>query len=181
VPDLALRADLAPNGAGAALMGFVRSDDPLANMQDGDVLLVADEELNARDVAHLSRASVVLFAGTVLTAEAGHSVTVALPLTNFAEEEGTFTNLRGRVQRFLQAKAGPALARPSWFVLLDILAALGDRVDGFVPGDVFSVLAKEVPAFSGMSYDTLGLRGAGPSHVPVGGANAAGAPAGPPS
>jgi NADH-quinone oxidoreductase subunit G len=160
VPDLALRRERAPNGTGAGLLGFVRSADPLAGMKDGDVLLIANEELLPSDLAHVARASVVLFAGTVLSAEIARDVSVALPLTNFAEEEGTFTNLRGRVQRYLQAKAGPALARPSWFVLLDVLGALGDRVDGYVPGDVFNRLAADVPAFAGMSYDLLGLRGA---------------------
>ncbi|HYV96912.1 MAG TPA: molybdopterin-dependent oxidoreductase, partial [Gemmatimonadaceae bacterium] len=160
VEDLAHRTDRAPNGTGAELMGFTRSDTPLGSMKDGDVLLIADEELTPADLAHLSRASLVLFAGTALTPEAATFVNVALPLTNFAEEEGTFTNLRGRVQRFLQAKAGPALARPSWFVLLDVLAGAGDKVDGFVPGDVFNALAKDVDAFAGMSYDSLGLRGA---------------------
>jgi NADH-quinone oxidoreductase subunit G len=172
VKDLALRTDRAPNGAGAALMGFARSDNPLAAMNDGDVLLIADQELSATDVAHLTRASVVLFAGTVLTPEAAQLVNVALPLTNFAEEEGTFTNLRGRVQRFLQAKAGPALARPSWFVLLDLLSALGDKVDGYVPGDVFNVLARDVPAFAGLNYDRLGMRGATTSGAPESGATA---------
>jgi len=39
-----------------------------------------------------------------------------LLLENMVEEEGTFTNLRGRVQRFLQARAAPGMARPSWWV-----------------------------------------------------------------
>ena len=160
VPDLALRRERAPNGKGAELLGFSRSDSPLSAMKDGDVLFVVDQELSDGDLKHLARASVVLFAGTVLTPAAGQRVNVALPLTNFAEEEGTFTNLRGRVQRFLQAKAGPALARPSWFVLLDVLALLGDKLDAFVPGDVFKRLAADVPAFSGLNYDGLGLRGA---------------------
>ena len=160
VKDLALRPDRAPNGTGAALMGFVRSDDPLALMKDGDVLVIVDQELTAADLAHLPRASIVVFAGTVLTPGAAQRVNVALPLTNVAEEEGTFTNLRGRVQRFLQAKAAPGSVRPGWFVLLDILAALGDKVDGLVPGDVFNTLASDVPAFAGLNYDQLGLRGA---------------------
>jgi NADH-quinone oxidoreductase subunit G len=128
-------------------------------MKDGDALLIVDQELTAGDLPHLARASVVMFAGTVLTAEAASSTTVVLPLTNFAEEEGTYTNLRGRVQRFLQAKAGPAMARPGWFVLVDLLEQLGDKVEAFVPSDVFGVMAREVGAFAGLSYDGLGLRG----------------------
>ena len=63
-----------------------------------------------------------------------HSAAVVLPIANFAEEEGTFTNLRGRVQRFLQAKAAPGFARPSWYVLADLLGALG-RADQLLAGE----------------------------------------------
>lgn len=160
VPDLALRTDRAPNGKGAELMGFTRSETPLAAMKDGDALLIADHELAPDDIAHLSRASAVVFAGTVLAPEAAALTAVALPLTNVAEEEGTFTNLRGRVQRYLQAKAGPALVRPGWFVLVDLLEQLGDKVDAFVPSDVFAAMAGDVTAFAGLNYDALGLRGA---------------------
>src|SRR6185295_5892714 len=82
VKALALRVDRAPNGHGAELMGFARSDNPLAAMKDGDVLLIADQELTAADLKHVSRASLVLFAGTTLTPEAAPHVVVALPLTN---------------------------------------------------------------------------------------------------
>jgi NADH-quinone oxidoreductase subunit G len=160
VPDLALRADRAPNGKGAELLGYTRSDGPLSAVNDGDVLFIVDQELTDADLPHLKRASTVIFAGTVLTPLAAPQVAVAMPLANFAEEEGTFTNLRGRVQRFLQARAAPALARPSWFVLIDLLALLDDKVSAYVPSDVFAALAKDVPAFAGLSYDTLGLRGA---------------------
>ena len=47
--------------------------------------------------------------GTTLPAWARHAAAVVLPIANIAEEEGTFTNLRGRVQRFLQAKAAPGI------------------------------------------------------------------------
>jgi predicted molibdopterin-dependent oxidoreductase YjgC len=80
-------------------------------------------------------------------------------MTNFAEEEGTFTNLRGRVQRFLQAKAAPGLARPSWFVLADLLGALGESANYFLPADVFAALAASHAEFAGLTYDRLGLRG----------------------
>ena len=84
---------------------------------------------------------------------------VVLPITNFAEEEGTFTNLRGRVQRFTQAKAAPGLARPSWLVLGDLLGAMGAQTQFYLPSDVFANLASTKPQFAGLSYDTLGMRG----------------------
>ena len=90
--------------------------------------------------------------GTTLPAWARHARDVVLPIANFAEEEGTFTNLRGRVQRFLQAKAAPGLARPSWFVLGDLLARDG-RADGLLHRrpTSFDALAAAQPAFAGLS------------------------------
>src|SRR6185295_8042894 len=44
VKDLSLRADRAANVVGAELLGFQRTDDALAGVRDGDVLVVADEE-----------------------------------------------------------------------------------------------------------------------------------------
>ena len=160
VPDLARRTERAPNGMGADLLGFTRTNDPLATMQPGDVLLVVDEELTEADCAKAQDAGAIIFGGTVLSAALAPDTTVALPLTNVAEEEGTFTNLRGRVQRYLQAKAPPALVRPSWFVWADVLAGLGHPVGGMVPADVFTALATEVAPFNGMSYPQLGLQGA---------------------
>ena len=97
--------------------------------------------------------------GPALPSWAAASATVVLPIANMTEEEGTFTNLRGRVQRFMQAKAAPGFARPTWWVLSDVLTGAGEKVDYFLASDVFNALAREVGAFSGMSYETLGFRG----------------------
>jgi predicted molibdopterin-dependent oxidoreductase YjgC len=98
--------------------------------------------------------------GTSLPAWVAGKATVVLPVANMTEEEGTFTNLRGRVQRFTQAKAAPGFARPSWWVLSDLLAALGEPTNYFVASDVFAALAKDSAPFAGLSYDALGLKGA---------------------
>src|SRR5829696_4236339 len=125
-------------------MGFRRSGSPLDGLGAGDVLVVADEELAPLDpgvvAAAAQRAGALIVVGTTLPAWAQRAAAV-LPIANFAEEEGTFTNVRGRVQRFLQAKAAPGLARPSWFVLADLLTALGEQTNYFLPSDVFGALA----------------------------------------
>ena len=89
--------------------------------------IVADEELAGLDASDVAKAGAIIVIGTTLPAWARHAASVVLPIANFAEEEGTFTNLRGRVQRFMQAKAAPGFARPSWYVLSDLLAAVGVR------------------------------------------------------
>jgi NADH-quinone oxidoreductase subunit G len=160
VQDLALRPDRAANVRGAELAGFARSDSPLAGLGAGDVLVVADEELAGADAGAAARAGAVIVIGTTLPAWARHGASVVLPIANCVEEEGTFTNLRGRVQRFLQAKAAPGLARPSYFVLGDLLAAMGEGQGYWTASAVFDALAASQPAFAGLSYDALGLNGA---------------------
>jgi len=159
VEDLSLRADRAANARGAEIVGFARSDAPLAAMGNGDVLIVADEELDGVDAVDVAKAGAIIVIGTTLPPWARHVAAVVLPIANFAEEEGTFTNLRGRVQRFLQAKAAPGFARPSWYVLSDLLAAVGGSANYSLASEVFKSLAAARPEFAGMSYDVLGARG----------------------
>jgi len=166
VKDLALRAERAANVTGAELLGFTKTDAPLGGLGDGDVLVLADHALTEADIAAAKRAGAVVVIGTTMP-EGLSRVEAVLPITNFTEEEGTFTNLRGRVQRFLQAKAAPGLARPSWFVLADLLGSLGEGGEYFVPADVFAALASSHAEFSGLSYDAIALRG-----LPVLGATA---------
>ncbi len=158
VKDLALRADRAANATGAELLGFARKDNPLAGLAGGDVLVLVDEECVGLDAAAFGAASAVIVIGTASPKGLPASA-IRLPIANYAEEEGTFTNLRGRVQRFLQAKAAPGLARPSWFVLADLVAALGRKGDYLTAEAVFAALAASEAPFAGMSYDSLALRG----------------------
>jgi NADH-quinone oxidoreductase subunit G len=159
VPDLSLRRDRAANVAAAELLGFERREaaDVFAGLAAGDVLVVADEELDGVPVRLPAGVRVVVVGTTVPAWAAGADV--VLPTANMAEEEGTFTNLRGRVQRFLQAKSPPGLSRASWTVLGDLLAAMGDGQGYWAAADVFDALAGAHAHFAGMSYDTLGLRG----------------------
>ena len=161
VPDLARRTELAANVRGAEVLGFAKTDNPLEKLGAGDVLVLVDvggAPLPV-DAAALSRAGAVIVLGTTLP-EVARIAAVVLPVTNVAEEEGTFTNLRGRVQRYMQAKAAPGMARPVWWAVGDLLAAMGEKADYFLASEVFADLAARVPTYAGMSYDSLGLRGA---------------------
>jgi NADH-quinone oxidoreductase subunit G len=160
VEDLALRAERAANVRGAELFGFRESGAPLAELTSGDLLVVADEELEGVDATAVSRAGAIIVIGTTLPAWAQHGAAVVLPITNFTEQEGTFTNVQGRVQRFMQARAATGLARPNFWVIGDLLAAMGDGTGFFTAGEAFAALAASHQAFAGMSYEALGTRGA---------------------
>jgi NADH-quinone oxidoreductase subunit G len=149
VDDLALRADRAPNARGAEALGFSRSDAPFAGVAEGDALVMVDVEPDHVDMQAVGRASAVIVLGTIPPTGLAEA-DVALPICTYAEEEGTFTNLRGRVQRFLQARAAPGLARPTWFVMADLLGAVGGPTSR-AARDVFDALAREHAAFRGQS------------------------------
>jgi NADH-quinone oxidoreductase subunit G len=162
VPGLSLRRDRAANGRGAELFGFTRSEQPLSGLGAGDVLVIADEELAGVDAASVARAGAVIVIGTTLPAWARHLAAVVLPIANMVEEDGTFTNVEGRVQRFQQAKAAPGFSRPSWWAIADLVTAAGGqagRGSYFLAADVFAALAVSHDEFAGMSYDSLALSG----------------------
>ncbi|HXD24017.1 MAG TPA: 2Fe-2S iron-sulfur cluster-binding protein, partial [Gemmatimonadaceae bacterium] len=115
VPDLSLRADRAANGTAAGLLGFTHDAKPLTMLGAGDVAILVDVNPHAAAAEALSKAGAVIVIGTAMPGIVSSAVAV-LPIANIAEEEGTLTNLRGRVQRYLQAKAAPGIARPAWYV-----------------------------------------------------------------
>ncbi len=166
VKDLALRAERAANVKGAELLGFAKGGDVLAGLTSAHVLIVADHDVAGLDAATIKRAKALIVIGTALDASLAHADLV-LPIANMSEEEGSFTNLRGRVQRFFQAKAAPGMARPSWFVLADLVAALGIAKTTWSPGDVFASLAASHAHFGGMTWEGLGLKGAVPAGAEV--------------
>ncbi len=121
-PQLARRRDLAPNRAGAELLGFARvgGDDGVGGLEevashDGIVIVLGDELLDA-DASFGEKAALYVYLGTH-DAPAAETADFVLPITTFAEQEGTFTNHEGRVQRFLPALTPPGIARPAWLVL----------------------------------------------------------------
>jgi predicted molibdopterin-dependent oxidoreductase YjgC len=84
---------------------------------------------------------------------------VVLPVGAAPETEGTFTNALGRVQRVKQAFPPPQQAKPGW----EVIAILAGKLGGFEPvsiSEAFAELAKNSPAFAGLSYGKLGEHGA---------------------
>jgi NADH-quinone oxidoreductase subunit G len=158
VPNLALRAERAPNGTGAELLGYTRDyAGALAAVEGAAVALVLDDpQLSVRPPGAL------IYLGTVLPDDAGaavRSADVVLPIANVAEEEGTFVNRDGRVQRYWQAKPAPGMAQPAWWVLGELLAQLGRGPHLTTAAEAFDRVAQEVEGFRGLSYAQLGFGG----------------------
>ena len=109
-----MRAERAPNGKGAENLGYTREyQAALEAAKSAAVVLVLDDP----DCAVQTNGA-LLYLGTVLGQDAPcRSADVVLPITNVAEEEGTFTNRDGREQRYSQAKPAPGMAQPAAWVL----------------------------------------------------------------
>src|SRR5438094_4284838 len=149
VPNLALRAERAPNAKGAELLGYSRDyAAALAAAETAAIVLVLDEpDLVVRTAGSL------IYAGTVLP-DGARAAAVVLPIANVAEEDGTFVNRDGRAQRYFQAKPAPGMARPAWWVFSELAAVAGR-------GEAGRVTSGE-EAFEGLTAPVDGLRGLWP-------------------
>jgi NADH-quinone oxidoreductase subunit G len=80
---------------------------------------------------------------------------VKLPSAVYAEKEGTFTNIQGRVQKIHAAVDPIGESLPDLDIIAQLAGELGAPV-GKTPEAVFDQIAKSVEAFSGMTYASLG-------------------------
>ncbi|HEU5195320.1 MAG TPA: molybdopterin-dependent oxidoreductase [Methylomirabilota bacterium] len=178
--DFLLRADRTPNRRGAELIGLAGdAGNVLAAARAGRLKclwvfghdLLASGWPAAEVTEALGKVETVIFAGTNAnaTSERGHWV---LPLATWVERDGTYTNFEGRVQRFRTAVDPVGQALPAWDVLGRVLTAVGGTPAGSRAEHWFRELARAVPAFAGLSYQSIGdhgqmIAGATSSGVPT--------------
>lgn len=184
--------DKSPNAIGAHTVGIApRGDghgiDAMADrIKRGDVkaLIVMAEDLSA----HPSLADASASVDTLIVIGSHDTVTakqanVFLPMSTWAESEGTFTNTLHRVQRFEPAvvtkenlrSMGMKMSRwdkfgapndrwsqgeqrncrPAWQILRSIAQQLGATWNYTSSSDVFADIAAHVQQFNGMSYELL--------------------------
>ena len=165
--DFLIQDDKSPNAKGAETLGISEGAVTLlerAVRGEFRVLFVLTQDLTAlfgesrvRQAAeHLD---LLVFQGTNTntTAEVAHLV---LPSAVYAEKDGTFTNVQGRVQRIRPAFEPWGEARMDWAILADLAARAGVSVSYPDAPTIFSELAQTEPAFHGLSYERLGDHGA---------------------
>ena len=165
---LLIRADKNPNTRGAELLGLGGDARALlADARAGQLrcLWIFHHDLftsawpAAETRAALERLDTLIWSGTNAgaTSELAHLV---LPSAAWVEREGTFTNFEGRVQRFRTACEPVGAARPDWAIVGEVLGVLAlDEAGATRAEQWFRRLVDAIPAFSGMSYRTLGDTG----------------------
>ena len=161
VPGLALRAERVPNLHGAELLGYGRDwAGALAAAASADLVIVLDAELDADDEAALAaipgRLAVL---GTTLS-DLHRRAELVLPVTTMAEETGVYVNRDYRAQRYNQARAPRAMARPAWWIAGEVLAGRGPDADApSTAAEAFGMVTGAVAALAGLTHADLGLNG----------------------
>jgi len=177
--DFLLRADRTPNRRGAELVGLGGdAGGVLAAARAGRLKclwvfghdLLASRWTAAEVTEALGKVETVIFTGTNAnaTSERAHWV---LPEAAWVERDGTFTNFEGRVQRFRTAVEPAGQALPAWDLLGRVLTAIGGTPAGSRAEHWFRELTRAVPAFAGLTYQSIGDHG-----QMIAGATSTGAP-----
>lgn len=165
---LLLNSDRNPNSTGARLIGIapaeMGSNIPkiAEGIQEGKIktLIVFGEDVTQCGIETelLSQLSLLVVSGLFpsATTAAAH---IILPGAAHVEKRGSFTNIKGRVQRFMKAVEPPGNARPEWETLHELVFNVTGQ-NGFASIEgLFNQMAREVPAFAGVTWAALGDQG----------------------
>jgi NADH-quinone oxidoreductase subunit G len=166
---LLLNADRSPNSNGARLTGIAAEPmgSNLPKIADGirsgriKTLIVFGEDVTRHGLgADLLGKLETLIVSDILPNETTRLAHYLLPGCAHAEKRGTFTNTKGRVQKFMKAVETPGDARPEWEFLRELtLSTTGQHGAVSIEG-LFNQMAAEIPAFNGLTWAGLGDLGA---------------------
>jgi predicted molibdopterin-dependent oxidoreductase YjgC len=84
---------------------------------------------------------------------------VVLPAASFAEADGTFTNMVGRVQRLHKALRPPAEVKPHGQIVVDLARVMGQELGRYSPQAVMEEIARIAAPYEGLNYGSLGDEG----------------------
>jgi predicted molibdopterin-dependent oxidoreductase YjgC len=165
--ELLISADKNPNSNGARALGIAPAElgANLPRIAEGikkgqiKTLLVFGEDAAKHLGADTLRQVEALFVSDILPNAAVNAAHVVLPGCAHAEKRGTFTNAKGRVQKFMAAVTPPGDARPELEFLREILTQVGAGVEPATVERLFDQMAHETPAFAGLTWAALGDQG----------------------
>jgi NADH-quinone oxidoreductase subunit G len=165
---LLVSADINPNTNGARLTGicFTEIGTNIPQIASGissgkiKTLIVFGEDLTKHGIgADLLGKLETLIVSDILPNATTKLAHYLLPGAAHAEKRGSFTNTKGRVQKFMKAVEPPGDARPEWEFLHDLVFNVTGQ-DGFLTIEgLFNAMAKDVPAFNGLTWASLGDTG----------------------
>jgi NADH-quinone oxidoreductase subunit G len=166
--SLLVNVDKTPNKTGARLMGICQMGAGIKlaviaeSIRSGKIktLIVYGEDVTRHGIgAELLGKLDLLVVSDILPSETTRLAHYVLPGCAHAEKRGTFTNVKGRVQKFMKAVEPPGDARPEWEVLHDLVYNVTGEEGPRTIGGLFNEMARDVPAFNGLTWAGLGELG----------------------
>ena len=165
---LLVSPDKNPNSAGAQLTGVAANPmgTNLPKIVDGiragkiKTLIVFGEDVTKHGIgADLLGKLETLIVSDILPNATTAQAHYLLPGCAHAEKRGTFTNTKGRVQKFMKAVEPPGEARPEWELLHDLVSNITGQGGFQTIEGLFNEMAKDVAAFNALTW--AGLRDSG--------------------
>ncbi len=170
--SLLLRRDKHPNTRGALLLGLTTPFGGLPYMLerarageiDAALVLYYPPLIRGEERETLEALRALLEAvpfGVVLTTHEAdwlEAASILLPVAAWSEEEGTYTNHAGVVQQVGRALLPPGEARSAAAVATSLLALAGRSPGPGGAADRFRELTAAVPAYAGLTYESLSSR-----------------------
>ena len=146
-PGLTLMEMMAAAGSGAIKAIYVMGENPL--LSDPDLQHVKKELQNLD----------LMIVQDIFLTETAQLADVVLPVTSFAEKEGTFSNTERRVQRVRKAIEPPGEAKTDWEVICAISNKIGYPMNYSSAQEIFEEVVKVTPSYAGISYERLEKQG----------------------
>jgi NADH-quinone oxidoreductase subunit G len=165
---LLVSADKNPNANGAQLTGIAASPmgTNLPKITDGirsgkiKTLIVFGEDVTKNGIgAELLDKLELLVVSDILPNATTRLSHYLLPGGAHAEKRGTFTNTKGRVQKFMKAVEPPGDARPEWEFLNELVSNVTGQGGFKTMEGLFNEMAKDLPALNGLTWAGLGDKG----------------------
>ncbi|MFA5882424.1 MAG: NADH-quinone oxidoreductase subunit NuoG [Acidimicrobiia bacterium] len=142
-PGLDAAGILAAAAAGRIRTLVLVGADPLTDFPDRPLVEAA-----------LAKADDVIVVGA-FAGDAGDHATVLLPVTVWGEQDGTASNLEGRVQRLARKVTPGGATMESWRVAGELALRFGTDFDLELVGEVQDEIARVAPAFAGVDAALL--------------------------
>lgn len=165
---LLLSTDRNPNSNGAKLIGIAPAQmgSNIPKIAEGirsgaiKTLIVFGEDVTKHGIgADVLQKLENLIVSDILPNRTTDRADYLLPGCAHAEKRGSFVNIKGRVQRFMQAIQPKGNSRPEWEFLHELIYNVTGQ-NGFISIEgLFNQMAKEVPAFNGLEWAKLGDTG----------------------
>lgn len=196
--DILRTEDLTPNSRGAELVGLTPEKNGLdlngiiRSIKDSKIkaLYLIEDDILSFDPTleeYLKRLELFIIHSSNYNTSCDYA-DVILPAATYAEKNGTFVNIQGRVQRIRPAVATTELdrsldgmslsrldkfgtsfdrwaqgkkydAKSTWKILTNLSAYFGQKYKYQTSEDVFTDITRNISEFNGLDYEKIGLLG----------------------